>query len=161
MITIIMTGGTIDSFYDPDSCTVIPYGKSIIPAYIKDTVAMDNINIEYKQICMKDSRGIDEHDRKQMVEAIEQSNNSSFVITHGTYTMFETAQYIKKHLTKKNVTVTITGSLIPLLGFSPTDAGFGLAIAISNSMQANNGVYVAIKGAIYDADNNITLHSEA
>lgn len=156
---IILTGGTIDSFYDTNSCTAVPFKNSVIKDYLCNTVAMDTHGIEFSQICMKDSRAITDDDRKEMCRQIESSDETKFVITHGTYTLFETARYIESHLKRKDVTVTVTGALIPLLGFAPTDAGFNIAAAMLNSQLNERGIYVFIKGKAYRASESVVLHA--
>lgn len=37
----ILTGGTIDSYYDTDKCTAIPFNGSIIKNYLEKTVQRD------------------------------------------------------------------------------------------------------------------------
>lgn len=160
MLKFIITGGTIDSYYDTDTCTAVVYEKSVIPEYLEKIVVMDMSTISFSQICMKDSRQINDDDRKQMLKVIEESDESKFIITHGTFTMFETARYIDKNLKRTDVTVTIIGALIPLLGFAPTDAGVSLGGAISNSLYCpDKGVYVYIKGKRYKSDEEVILHT--
>lgn len=155
----IYTGGTIDSYYDTDLCTPIPHEDTIIDQYLKSTVNMNIEDIKFTKICMKDSRQINDLDREEMVKAIENSEENKFVITHGTYTLFETALYIQRHLKRIDVTVTLTGSLIPLTGFSPTDAGFNIAGSMMNSELNENGVYVFIKGQVWTPGHEVFLHS--
>ncbi len=160
MLRFILTGGTIDSYYDTDACTTVVYKNSVIPEYLEKTVLMDMDKISFSHLCMKDSREINEDDRKEILKIIEESSENKFIITHGTYTMFETARYIDKHLKRSDVTVTVIGALIPLLGFSPTDAGVSLGCAINNSFNCSNkGVYIYIKGRRYKSDEEVVLHT--
>lgn len=147
----ILTGGTIDSYYDTDKCTAIPFSDSIIEDYLEKTVQRNCQNDKFVQICMKDSRDIDQNDREKICDLIDNSSEKNFVITHGTYTLFDTAVFIEKNIKRKDVVITLTGSLIPLSGFAPTDAPFNLAYAIANSELNHPGIYVSIKGKIYPA----------
>ncbi len=156
----ILLGGTIDSFYDTDSCTAVPYKHSVIEGYLRDTVCADLSQVSFDEVCMKDSRAVTDEDRKAICEIIEASNEKEFVVTHGTYTLFETAQFIERNLKKKDVKVTVTGALIPLLGFSPTDAGFNLGAAMMNSRFNEAGVWVFIKGRAVRASEAVTLHTK-
>ena len=155
---IICTGGTIDSYYDVNDCTAICFENTVIPEYLEKTVRMDMKNVSVEQVCMKDSRAINDEDRAEVVRIIEESEDTEFVVTHGTYTLFQTARYLEEHLKRTDVTVTMTGSLIPLSGFAPTDAGFNLAGAMINSQYNKNGVYVYIKGQICKPGDELTLH---
>ena len=47
----------------------------------------------------KDSRAITEEDREKLVSAINSSPHTNILITHGTFTMRESAEYIKEHYT--------------------------------------------------------------
>lgn len=156
----IITGGTIDSFYDTDSCTAVPYEKSVIEDYLRKTVCADLSDVTFEQVCMKDSRAVNDADRDEVCRIINESEDTEFVVTHGTYTLFETAQYIEKHLKRENVKVTVTGALIPLLGFAPTDAGFNLGASMANSRFNASGVWVFIKGRAVRASDALTLHTK-
>jgi 3-dehydroquinate dehydratase-1 len=59
----------------------------------------------------------------------------------------------------RDVVVTLTGSLMPLSGFAPTDAPYNLAYAIANSEFNHPEIYVSIKGKVYPAKEKIVLHS--
>ncbi len=155
----ILTGGTIDSYYDTDSCTALPFKESVVRNYLEKTVCACTEKSSFEQICMKDSRDINEMDRQNICRIIEESDESDFVVTHGTYTLFETARYVQSHINRKDVKVTVTGALIPLFGFAPTDAGFSLGASMMNSKLNAPGVYVCIKGQIYPASADVELHS--
>lgn len=115
----ILTGGTIDSYYDTDKCTAIPFNGSIIKNYLEKTVQRDCHKDKFVQICMKDSREIDQSDREKICDLINNSSKKKFVITHGTYTLFDTAKFLDENIKRSDVVVTLTGSLIPLSGFAP------------------------------------------
>ncbi|MBI1969807.1 hypothetical protein HYS48_03880 [Candidatus Woesearchaeota archaeon] len=59
-IHVIITGGTIDSFYDGIKETVVPHEHSIIPNYLKGLRIYDQLT--FSEVCMKDSREITEKD---------------------------------------------------------------------------------------------------
>ena len=46
----ILTGGTIDSYYDTDKCTAIPFNGSIIKNYLEKTVQRDCHKDKFVQI---------------------------------------------------------------------------------------------------------------
>lgn len=75
---------------------------------------------------MKDSRQLGENDRKEILKAIEESPSNKIIITHGTYTMPDTARYLKANLKRNDQTIILTGSMIPIKGFSPSDGTFNL-----------------------------------
>ena len=102
-IHFIMTGGTIDSWYDGTKDTAIPNDKSAIPRFIKMLKIYEKY--EFSEICMKDSRGLTVADRKKILEAVKNSGYKRIIITHGTYTLPDTARYLKAHLKNNNKTI--------------------------------------------------------
>jgi L-asparaginase len=105
-ILLIITGGTIDSVYSPTQDTVVPNTQSVIPAYINDIKPYFDIRIEI--LCMKDSRNISNLDREKMVNLIKESDEPYVLITHGTYTLPDTARYIETYLNGTDKTVVLT-----------------------------------------------------
>lgn len=72
------------------------------------------------KVCNKDSREITDVDRQRLVDEItmaySQDGIKDFLITHGTYTMPDTAKYLDKGIPediKKNINVVITGAMYP------------------------------------------------
>ena len=55
-IHFIITGGTIDSYYDGTQDTAVPNQESIIPGFIKNLKLP--IEHQFTTVCMKDSRAI-------------------------------------------------------------------------------------------------------
>jgi len=96
VIHFILTGGTIDSYYDGAKDTVAVRERSVIPDYIKSLQLYEKPM--FTQVCMKDSRALTEKDRAKMMQVIKDSSASKIIITHGTYTMPDTARYLKVHL---------------------------------------------------------------
>ena len=95
-IHFIITGGTIDSYYDGTKDTAVPNQESVIPGFIKNLKLP--IEHQFTTVCMKDSRTITDEDRSAMINVIQESTATKFIITHGTYTMPDTARYLKTHL---------------------------------------------------------------
>jgi len=149
-IHFIITGGTIDSHYDGTKDTAITNKESVIPNYIK-SLKLPGKSI-FSQVCMKDSRNLSKTDIRKILKAVEQSKTKKIIITHGTYTMPDTAKYLQANLKDKNKTIILTGSMIPLVGFSPSDAGFHLGYSISEIKNLDNGVYVCMNGQIFSPD---------
>ncbi|MBP9711720.1 MAG: asparaginase [Candidatus Pacebacteria bacterium] len=146
-IEIIITGGTIDSFYDSKQDTVVPSEKSSLPDFISSLKLPHEFS--FTQICMKDSRSINEEDRKNVLAAIENSTADKILVTHGTYTMPDTARFIDANLKRKDTVIIFTGSMIPLIGFSPSDAPFNLGYAIASLATLQPGVYVCMNGQAF------------
>ncbi len=157
--TLIFTGGTIDSYYDADKCTPVPHPASIIPQYIEQRLFLDqDIHFEYIQLCSKDSRDISEADRREMIQLLDKSQSKRFIITHGTYTLFDTARFIQENLTTVDKKIILTGSMIPLDGYYHSDGHFNLGFALGRIEEVGEGVWVCIKGKCYAADAKVKLH---
>lgn len=146
-VHFIMTGGTIDSYYDTTKDTVVPHKKSIIPEYIKNLRLY--IQINFSQVCMKDSREMTLKDMANVKGVIEKSKSNYFIVTHGTYTMADTARYLQKHLKKNKAVVILTGSMMPLKEFGNSDAPFNIGYSLSQAFNLEPGVYVCMNGRIF------------
>ena len=90
---VIITGGTIDSYYDGTKDTTVPRERSILPQFFKILKLYNEIS--FVEICMKDSRSITTDDRKRIVATIDNAKEKKIIITHGTYTLPDTARYIQ------------------------------------------------------------------
>lgn len=146
MITILTTGGTIEGldYVDDNGIT-----KSNV--FIEDFLKSANVDFEYtiESLFKKDSRAIDENDLKLLVSKIKKSN-TKILITHGTFTMEDTAKYLGK--LKLGKTIVLVGSFI--LGTSEnTDAPFNLGYAISSLQLLKPDVYIAMNGKIFHWNN--------
>lgn len=111
-IHFIVTGGTIDSYYDAMQDTAIPRENSIIPKYLK-YLKLDTRCV-FTEICMKDSRTLDQKDRAKILKTVEKSKYEKVIITHGTYTLPDTARFLEHNLKRKDLTIILTGSMVPL-----------------------------------------------
>ncbi len=147
-IHFIMTGGTIDSYYEISKDTVMPLENSIIPGFLSALKLYDKI--AFTQICMKDSRDLDKSDLKKILDNVDKSPHKMIIITHGTYTMPDTARYLESNLKRKDKTIILTGSMIPIEGFAPSDAPFNLGFAIAKVHDLAPGIYVGMNGRVFD-----------
>lgn len=101
---------------------------------------------------MKDSRELTTGDIKNICKTIEKSTTKKIIITHGTYTMPDTAKYLKANLKRKDQTIISAGSMIPLTGFAPSDAGFNLGYAIARVQTLKPGIYVCMNGRVFSSN---------
>ena len=148
-IHFIMTGGTIDSYYEGTKDTVVPNKHSSLPTYIRGLKL--SIETEFTEVCMKDSRDLSLEDMKSVKETIEKSKDKYFIITSGTYCMPDTARFLEGNL--KDITqkvVIFTGSMIPLTGFTNSDASFNLGFSMAKIFNLKPGIYVCMNGSIFD-----------
>lgn len=146
-IHIVITGGTVDSVWNGAQDSTVVSEHTVLPEYFK------NLNLyqefEFSEVCMKDSRALTPEDIQNVLKTIEQSEAKKFIITHGTYTMPDTARFIKGNIKAKDKTVVLTGSMIPLKGFDMSDAGFNLGYAVARAHDLPQGVYICMNGRTF------------
>ena len=135
-IHFIMTGGTIDSYYNGAFDTVEPREQSVIQQYM--TRVHLQRTMKFSQVCMKDSRRLTDDDRKAVVEVIKNSDYRKFIITHGTYTLAETARFIQERLTADDAdrTIVLTSATVPLEGVTMSNGGFNLGFRLRPTRSA-------------------------
>lgn len=144
MIYIITTGGTIAG---------LDYKKEenkpkVTNVKIKEFLKTANVSFQFylDEAFCKDSRFIALDDRKLLAQKIESAKQGKILITHGTYTMVETAEYLGRLNLDK--TIVLVGSF--LLGSDKnTDAPFNLGYAVCASQFLKKGVYIAMNGAVF------------
>ncbi len=149
-IHIILTGGTIDSVFDPVKDGVVIGKETVVEDYLKK-LRLHN-SLEVTLAFLKDSREIRHADRKKLLELVQKSPHKKILITHGTYTMPDSAQYLKENIAKTSKTIVFTGSMVPLTGFQFSDAAFNLGYAIGQLQSLKPGVYVCMNGKAFDPD---------
>lgn len=115
-----------------------------------------------ESICDKDSQDINSKDLKKLASTIEMSPHKNILITHGTFTMKNTAKFLVDYLVKNKIEkkVVITGSMIPIIGFSVSDAAFNLGYSIASFDSIKTGVYICMNGGIFtynEVNKNIEL----
>ncbi|MDA3918567.1 MAG: asparaginase domain-containing protein [Deltaproteobacteria bacterium] len=174
IVHVMLTGGTIDSKYDPENPRVdgndidpnVPYEHSIVPEFFK-TLELDG-KFEFTEVYMKDSRDVVPEEIENLLTTIENSQHKQFIVTHGTYTMQDTAKYLERNLLREDATVVLTGSMF--IPHAPedkdtiarlekiTDARLNLGFAYAHALNSPPGVYVCIKLEKYTPDNMSKLH---
>lgn len=148
MIQILTTGGTIAGL-DYQDAKGRPESNHL---NIKDFFKAANVSFEYRidKVFDKDSRFITDENRKMLSEKIKFSTIDKILVTHGTFTMVETAKFLGNMNLGK--TIVLTGAFI--LGTKEnTDAPFNLGCAISVLKFLDKGVYIAMNGKIFDWNN--------
>ena len=151
----IRTGGTIGGcvpeYKEIETLTGVFTDFVNFKKYIQDSY---KIHADYQEVelCHKDSRDMNSADREQIIQIITRQHAqgiSKFLITHGTYTMPDTAQYLVDHLDPnilQTCHVVLTGSMFPwtVLG---SDAPMNLGSALSSLINLQiNGVFINMHG---------------
>lgn len=146
-IRIFITGGTFDKEYNELNGEL----------FFKDTHMHDllelgrcRVKVEIRTLMMIDSLEMTLEDRELIAHQCIQSEEDKIVITHGTDTMSETAQILAKKVTGK--TIVLTGAMIPIK-FGSSDGLFNLGSALAFVQTLPPGVYVAMNGRYFHANN--------
>ena len=151
-VHIIKMGGTIE-FIDP---AYDDFNKKLfkldvtIDSYLHNLI-QPHFNFSSEPIAEKDSREITDTDREKLVKAILSSPHQNILILHGTFTMQLTAKFIEKQ-NISNKKIILTGSMVPIIGFVASDAGFNLGYAIASFQNIEPGVYLSMNGGIFKPD---------
>ena len=142
-IHFIITGGTIDNCLQETGTTPT---NSFVEQYVT-RINRPPFEVTSRVLFLKDSREITEGDRRAMLREIQRCGSSHVIVTHGTFTMVETAQFLKVHL--KTVAVVVTGAMVPM-GEPGSDAELNLEFAFATIQAASPGVWVGMHGKLWD-----------
>lgn len=146
-IRIFVTGGTFDKEYD-EIKQILFFKETHINEVLKN--GRCKVDTEVRTLMMVDSREMTEEDRQVILNNCKKVKENKIIITHGTDTMVETAEYIAK--AKLNKTIVFTGAMIPYR-FGSSDGLFNLGAAFGFVQALPPGVYVAMNGRIFNWDN--------
>lgn len=146
-ILILVTGGTFDK----------EYNELTGELFFKDThinemlnLGRNLVNTSIHTIMMKDSLHMTDADRRLIATFCADAKQDHIIITHGTDTMAETARYIAKEIPGK--TIILTGAMVPYK-FGSSDGLFNLGSAMAFVQTLPAGVYIAMNGKCFHADN--------
>lgn len=143
IIDIFTTGGTIDKVYF-DALSEFQIGPAAIPDMLHD----HNVHARHRvtQLMRKDSLEMDDADRAAIRAAIEASEASRILVTHGTDTMPVTGRALVGIAGK---TIVMTGAMQPA-SVRASDAEFNVGFALAAVQTLPPGVYIAMNGRIFD-----------
>lgn len=145
-IFFILTGGTIDSKTKGRKRDIL-LERSAIPYYLQKQKF--NKNLGFVEIVWKDSRDVTRADRNKILRTIEESDAQKIIITHGTFTMAKTGQFLKKNLARKDRVIILTGAMSPLL-FKNSDAPSNLKFSLKMVKKLRPGVYICMHKRVLD-----------
>lgn len=146
-IQIFITGGTFDKEYNELNGTLF-FKQSHLPEML--VLGRSRVNADIETLMMIDSLEMSDENRNIILQKCIQSPFDKIVITHGTDTMVETAQLLAGSI--KNKTIVLTGAMIPYK-FKSSDGLFNLGSALAFVQAMPHGVYIAMNGRIFTADN--------
>jgi L-asparaginase len=144
-IHVFITGGTIDKQYD------VKYGvMGFERTSIGNILERGNIDIDYvtDYLMLADSRYFGQYERDVIKKFCYETERESVIITHGTDTMVQTADYLSSI---ENKTIIMVGAFIPY-SVKESDAEFNLGAAVAYSQCLPHGVYICMHGVAYPYD---------
>jgi L-asparaginase len=151
VIYLVTTGGTIEKVYSERTGAVANVNGKI-DRYLQ-LLRLPDADIHVVPLMNKDSLEMTNQDRVLllgMVRAIL-SENAPIVITHGTDTMVESGQYLKRALPAPKVSIVLTGAMTPL-GFEGSDGLQNLTEGLLAARLLSPGIYVVMHGQIFPVD---------
>lgn len=143
-LRVITTGGTIDKVYF-DATSDYEVGEPTVPHVFREAAV--SLDYELESLMRKDSLEITKEDREAIRGACECAPESQILITHGTDTMAETAEFLMGIPGK---IIVLTGALAPAR-FRVTDAIFNLGLALGAVQSMSEGVFLAMNGIVFPA----------
>lgn len=145
-IRIFTTGGTIDKVYF-DAKSEFQVGEP----QISDVLHEANVTFDFavESLMRKDSLEMTDADRTAVRAAVAGATERHIVVTHGTDTMAVTARALTGIADK---VIVLTGSMQPAR-FRFSDAVYNIAAALTAVQLLPAGVYLAMNGRVFDADN--------
>ena len=146
-IKIFATGGTFDKEFNEINGEL----------YFKETnlfellqLGRSQVDIKIETLMMVDSLQMTNTERQYILEKCKKEKTDKIIITHGTDTMVQTAEFIAKHI--KDKIIILTGAMIPIK-FGSSDGLFNLGSALSFAQVLDSGVYITMNGQYFYWDN--------
>jgi L-asparaginase len=146
-IRIFVTGGTFDKEYNELNGQLY-FKDSHLPEMLE--LGRCLVPVDIRTLMMIDSLEMSEIDRDLIARHCAEADENHIIITHGTDTMTETAKVLMQKVPGK--TIVITGAMIPYK-FGSSDGLFNLGSAMAFVQTLDPGVYVAMNGRCFNADN--------
>ena len=146
-IMVFVTGGTFDKEYDEINGRLY-FKDTHLPEMFK--LGRCSMDIRIRTLMMIDSLEMTDEDREVIIRQCKRCEESRIIITHGTDMMAKTAKDLEKE--KINKTIVLTGAMIPYK-FGSSDGFFNLGSAITFAQSLQPGVYIAMHGKFFSANN--------
>ncbi|MBX2815240.1 MAG: asparaginase [Saprospiraceae bacterium] len=143
MIEIFVTGGTFDKEYN-----YITGELTFFESHIEDMLRRGRCGLDtsIKTLMMKDSLELTEEDRQTIAIACQQSVHDRILITHGTDTMVQTAQFLASTSGLEHKVIILMGAMIPYTFGTSSDGFFNLGSGLAFVQTLPPGIYVAMNG---------------
>jgi len=146
-VRIFITGGTFDKTYN-ELTGQLYFKDSHLPEMLE--LGRCLVPVEVRTLMMIDSLEMDDMDRDLIARHCMEADENKIIITHGTDTMADTARFLEQKVSGK--IVVITGAMVPYK-FGSSDGLFNLGSAMAFVQTLKPGVYVAMNGRCFSANN--------
>lgn len=145
MIQIFVTGGTFDKEYNYISGGLY-FKDTHLPSMLER--GRCSIDFDIKTLMMVDSLDMTDADREIIAHNCLLSQYDKILITHGTDTMVNTAEYLaRKNMNGK--TIVLTGAMVPYAFGTSSDGFFNLGSALAFLQTLPPGIYVVMNGRYF------------
>jgi L-asparaginase len=142
-IKIFITGGTFDKEYNEITGKLF-FKDTHLPEMLR--LGRSSLDVKVETLMMMDSLDMSDDHRQIISNYCAAAEEERIVITHGTDTMPETAEFLSSRISNK--TVVLTGAMIPYK-FGSSDGLFNLGSALSFVQVLPKGVYIAMNGKYF------------
>jgi len=146
-IRIFVTGGTFDKEYN-ELTGQLYFKDSHLPEML--SLGRNLVPVDIRTLMMIDSLEMTDIDRELIARHCQEADEDRIIITHGTDTMSETAQVLAEKVQGK--AIVLTGAMVPYK-FGSSDGLFNLGSAMAFVQTLPHGVYVAMNGRYFHANN--------
>ena len=142
-IRLFVTGGTFDKEYNELTGNLF-FKNSHVDEML--SLGRSLLEIKTETLMMIDSLEMTQLHRQEILQKCLECSETKIVITHGTDTMEQTAQWLGTQNIPK--TIILTGAMVPYK-FGSSDGLFNLGSALAFCQTLHHGVYVAMNGRYF------------
>lgn len=145
-IALLACGGTIDKDYN-----VLNGELELTQSYLTELLkqARHQLDLRLETLMLKDSLDMTQTDRQQVLEACLNAPEQQIVITHGTDTLTQTAEFLADQMGTQK-TIVLTGAMRPFR-LAESDASFNMGAALMAVQTTRPGVYIVMNGQLFEA----------
>jgi L-asparaginase len=146
-LVFLSCGGTVEKIY-LEKTGLLGFDQSRVSDWLNHCRIAQPWRTE--TVLLMDSLDMTDAHRQLIAEKIRETPETRIVVIHGTDTMVETAQQVLLRRNQNQV-VVFTGAMIPAC-LEQSDARFNLGMATAAVQCLAPGVYIAMSGGVWPAD---------
>lgn len=146
-LVFLSCGGTIEKIYRADS-GAMGFDQSRVADWAKRCRIAQPWRAQ--TVMLIDSLEMTDGHRETLARAVAEAPERRIVVLHGTDTMTESAKAVMLHR-KSDQVVVFTGAMVPA-SLENSDAMFNFGMATAAARTLKPGVYIAMSGQIFLAD---------